>query len=303
MENGLEKENRVLRERVAELERALVSGTDPLLRSLSELAIEYMSVISPDGQLLAAGRPSDGYGSVVGKCVFDFVEPKSADLMRVVFARLIATGCSELYESVGFGEDGSPGHSYLTRAVPLKEGDRVRAIVLVSTDITDRVRLEKSIVEKEETLRFAVKASRLGLWQFDITSGAITWNERLCEIFGVAQAPAGFEEYLSLIDPLDQELVKQQISEALTSGIYRNFEHRVRPMEQGPVTWVLASGTVVKDTDGTTLRLVGGAVDITEQKQLDALQQRAARVESLGQLSAGLAHNFNNLLAVILPAL
>lgn len=299
----LEEENRVLRERVAQLERALARGTDPILCALGQHADSYLTVVTPQGRFLATARPSEGFGSVVGRSVFEFVDEPSVEVMRNAFARVVESRRPQSYESVGYGEDGSPNHTYLTRAVPMIENDEVRAIVLVPTDISERVRLERSLVEKEESLRFALAASRMGLWRWDMVSGEIEWSERLLQICGLQQPPQNYQGYLALVHPDDRASVEQMTAEALRSGVYQSSEHRLIPRHGGGTLWVLASGTVLKDSRGQAVGLMGGAFDITEQKQLALQHQRAARVESIGQLTAGIAHNFNNLLAVIVPSL
>jgi signal transduction histidine kinase/ActR/RegA family two-component response regulator len=90
---------------------------------------------------------------------------------------------------------------------------------------------------------------------------------------------------------------------ALETGVYRTFEHRIAAREGFPERWILAAGSVEMDASGKAARLMGGALDITEQKQASARVNRAERVESIGQFTAGIAHNFNNLLAAILPNL
>jgi|GEM_PF-1122998 len=303
MQRDLEEENRTLRERIVQLEQALASGVDPILRALSEHAASYLSVLTPKGRFLAVGRPSEAFGSVVGRSVFEFVEPSSAERMREVLARVVQTRQPERYESVGYGEDGTLGHTYLTRAIPLCEGDDVHAIVLVPMDITDHVRLERSLADKEESLRFAIEASRMGLWSWDLATDEIVWNDRLREIFETEGTPQNYQPYLELVHPDDHQLVQHTVEQALESGVFATFEHRLAPRGTRGERWVLAAGTVVKNSDGKNIRLMGGAFDITEQKRLALQNQRAERVESIGQLTAGMAHNFNNLLAVIMPNL
>lgn len=299
----LKRENQDLRVRIAQLEEALGAGADPIQRALSDHAAEFLTVITLDGHVLASERTPKAFGSVIGRSVFEFVDAASAEVMRMTFARVAQTHRPEYYECVGRGEDGSPNHTYLTRAVPLAENDKVRAILLVPTDITDRVRLERSLIERGEALNLAVRASRMGLWSWDIPTGEIVWDDRLLEIWGLTETPRDFDSYINLVHPDDQTLVQGMITEALAIGTYRTFEHRVIKLPEQREVWVLAVGTVIKDDSGKPVRLMGGGIDISEQKRLAMQSQRAAWVESLGQLAADIAHNFNNLLAVVVPSI
>jgi two-component system cell cycle sensor histidine kinase/response regulator CckA len=297
----LAEQNRILRERVAQLEKALAAGVDPIMRALLEHAPAFLTVVSPAGHLLATGRTSSGFGSVVGMSVFDFTEASHHAAIRAALARVCETGAPVVYETVAFGENGERGHSYLVRAVPLREGSAVTSIVLVPADITDRVRLERSLAESEQALRLAVDAAKIGLWRWDMESNSVEWDRRVREIWGVAETPANYETYIALVPPDDRAVIQSVVREALETGVYRTFEHRLAATADAGERWVLAAGTVIKNASGKPSVLMGGVIDITEQKQLVLRMERAERVESIGQLTAGIAHNFNNLLAAIIP--
>ncbi|HEY0706225.1 MAG TPA: ATP-binding protein, partial [Polyangia bacterium] len=128
------------------------------------------------------------------------------------------------------------------------------------------------------------------------------WDDRMLEIFGAKAAPADYAHFLALIHPDDRDLVQAAIAKALETGVFTPFEHRILHPD-GLEHWVLGTGTVLRNDSGRSAQLMGGALDITEQKRMTAQLQRAQRVEALGQLTAGLAHNFNNLLVAIIPNL
>jgi PAS domain S-box-containing protein len=297
----LAAENGLLRERVAQLERALDTHSDPILKALVENAPTYLNVITPEGRFMATGRTNASFGSVIGKSVFEFTEPHTHEATRSAWARAVATGEPVVYETVGYAENGETGHVYIVRAIPLRDGDQVTALMLVPTDITDRVRLENSLIESERKLRLAVEASRLGLWRWDVVTDQIEWDARTCEVFGVAEKPAGYDAYQKLLHPADLDLVRGVAERALETGVYPTFEHRLANAPGEPERWVLAAATVVQDCEGKSVSMMGGVLDISEQKHLAAQLARAERVESIGQLTAGIAHNFNNLLTAIVP--
>lgn len=300
MVDELGEQNRVLRARVAELERALASGVDPLLGALLEHAPGFLNVVTPDGRLVATGRTSSGFGSVIGRSMFDFIDASHHGVLREALERACATGAPARCEVVGYGENGEPGHSSIVRFIPVMEGGQVRAVVNVPTDITERARLERSLAESEQALRLAVDAAKIGLWRWDIARNAISWDKRMLEIWGLAETPADYETYRALLHPDDRSLVEAVVRDALETGVYRTFEHRLMVADVGE-RWILASGSVLKDASGKPSLLMGGIVDITEQKRMATRMERAERVESIGQLTAGIAHNFNNLLAAIIP--
>jgi len=298
-----ESEVRVLRERVAQLESAMSGRADPVLVSLLQNTTSFLSVITPDGRIMATGRESEAFGSVVGRSVFEFTPPGSHEVLRQALAKLRETGQPVTYEAGGFGENGEPDHVYHVRAVPVITDGVMQAIVVVPTDITDRVRLERSLRESNETLRMAMSATGMGFWRWDILHDRLEWDQRLREIFGVERTPVDYVDYRKLIHPDDLPAVEGAVRQALEQGHYPTIEHRILRGNDGAERWILAVATVKRDDADKPIMLLGGGLDITDRKQLVRQMELAERVQAVGQLAAGIAHNFNNLLAVIIPTL
>jgi PAS domain S-box-containing protein len=277
--------------------------SDPLLAALLENAAAFLTVITPDGRLVATGRESESFGSVVGRSVLEFTPPSSHEIVMQALAKMNETLQPVTYEAAGYGENGESDHVYQVRGVPIVADGHVESIVLVPTDITQRVRLERSLRESNDSLRLAVAASGMGFWRWDVASDAIHWDARLCEIYGVERAPPDYQRYAKLIHPEDLPVVQAAVRRALEQGTYPTTEHRILRANDGAERWVLAAATVARDESGRPVLLHGGGLDITDRKQLARQLELAERVQAVGQLAAGIAHNFNNLLAVIVPTL
>ncbi|HVZ75117.1 MAG TPA: ATP-binding protein [Polyangia bacterium] len=297
----LQEENRILRERLEQVARGGLGLVDPVMRALMDNLPAFLNVITPEGRTVATGRTSEAFGSVVGRSVFEFANADQHEGMRAAYARVCATKQPTTYETIAYGENGEPNHTYLVRVVPLIEKDAVSLLMLIPTDITERARLERSLTLSEEKLRLAVESTRVGLWSWDMERDEIVWDARALEVFGASAPPRDYEAFLALIHLDDRAMVRDIIGRAREVGVYTPFEHRVAV--PGPERWVLGTGTIVRDGRGTPIAMMGGVIDITAQKHAAAQVQRAQRVEALGQLSAGLAHNFNNLLGAIIPNL
>jgi PAS domain S-box-containing protein len=302
-EADLREENRILRERLERFERGPLELVDPVMRALVDLVPAFVTVINPEGRLLATGRTSEAFGSVIGRSAFEFAEPSCHDVMKAAYARVCETKRATTYETVAYGENGEPNHNYVVRAEPMLDAGEVAMIVLVPTDITDRVRLERSLVVSEEKLRLAVESTSVGLWSWDIVHDVVGWDRRVLEIFGASGPPADYQGFLEVIHPDDRALVHDRVARAVQTGVYTAFEHRLAPRADGIERWVLSTGATLRGETGRPTMLMGGVLDITDQKRAAAQVQRAQRVEALGQLAAGLAHNFNNLLGAIIPNL
>jgi len=185
---------------------------------------------------------------------------------------------------------------YETCAYPQKNG-----LSLFSHDITDRKEAERLLRESEERLRLAPEAARIGTWTFDLAKQKIAWSADVDQIYGLAPGTfAGTEEaFLDLVHPQDRLEVRRIVKLAIAQRSQCEMEFRY--MHSGGETrWMLGRGRVYTDAAGLQIRLVGIAMDITDQKRNEEKLRHTQRLESLGILAGGIAHDFNNLLVGII---
>lgn len=156
--------------------------------------------------------------------------------------------------------------------------------------------------EADERLRLILDAAGMGLWSWDAERDELTWDAQMYRIFGVRPegAPVDRVSFRALLHPEERDEVERVISVALSTGSYPDLEYRVvRP--DGVVRWVHSRAAVHRGPDGRAGRLLGLAVDVTERKQRDEQLRQIQKMDAVGHLTAGIAHNFNNLLMAILP--
>lgn len=149
-------------------------------------------------------------------------------------------------------------------------------------------------------MRLALDATGVGLWLFDLRTNITTWNRRMYELTGL-EAPVPPNRYNQYVHTEDRALTEQATRTTMDTGQFTSLPHRfVRP--DGKVRWMQVFGRVLNER-GVPVRIIGGNIDITDQRELEERFRAAHRLETVGQLAAGISHNFNNLLATILPAI
>ncbi|MBL9134217.1 MAG: response regulator [Verrucomicrobiales bacterium] len=190
---------------------------------------------------------------------------------------------------------------FLSVKFPVRQADgRIRGLCGMSTEITERRRMEVALRESETKLRRAQEVAHVGSWTLDLTSGRLEWSEETCNIFGIPcgtrMTEAGFFER---VHPKDVDFLRQAWKAALQREPF-DVEHRI--LVGSTVRWVHQKARLEFDAEGSPVTAIGTVQDISDKKRVEAQFLRAQRLESVGSLSGGLAHDLNNILAPILLA-
>lgn len=185
------------------------------------------------------------------------------------------------------------------------EFDGRDARLAVAHDLTERLDAERAMQESEERFRLLSRATTDAVWDWDLATDSIWWSDGLEQLFGVTHdaAVATGAQWAARIHPDDRVRVWEGIQAVIRgSGDAWNDEYRFARADGG-FACVQDRGFVIRRADGTPVRMVGGMTDVTERRALEQQVLRAQRLESIGTLAGGIAHDLNNMLSPILMSL
>jgi PAS domain S-box-containing protein len=244
-----------------------------------------------------AGKKAE---EVLGRNAFE-VFPFLRDHGLDVAAQRVLRGETVETNGVVFVEPDGARKVYDRLYIPLRtpEGEIV-GVVCIIRDETARYAAVDALRESDTKLRMAASAARVGLWSWDPATDAVSWETTMCEIFGVALegAPKTRDEYIALVHPEDRERSTERIKQGL---VKERWEDEYRIVRGAEMRWVMSSARVLQ-VDGKRL-VLGAVLDITDRKEREERRRAVQRLEAVGELTAGIAHNFNNLLMGMLPNL
>lgn len=166
--------------------------------------------------------------------------------------------------------------------------------------------LKKVLAEREDRFRRTQRAAQVATWDRDLKTDEVVWSEMMYRIYGLPSGTtqASYPAWRSALHPDDTDRVESELQTAISTQSSYAIEFRVVRNDR-EVRWLARKGEVIRDGNGSAVRLIGCDFDVTAQKNAEQGYRRLAdrlqtiREEERGQLARAIHDELGQALTAV----
>lgn len=254
---------------ITQLESAL-HASEARFRLIAEHASDLIGLLDPSGRRVyvnpAYERILGETRGLIGREAVADMHPDDRARMQKHFAGLVSTGSAPMAEFRMLSRHGEVRHIESYASTIREPSGRVRLVIVVARDITERKVAEEALRARELQLREAQAIADIGSWEWNPVSGGMVWSDHMYRICGVD--PEGVqpsaELFFSLVHPEDRARCMAAAERSRASGDAYDQPFRIVRQADGAVRWFQGRSHADLDQAGQPVRIVGILQDITE---------------------------------------
>ena len=288
---------------------AVVSLSELRYRRLFEAARDGILIVDPVTRQIVDVNPfleeflGFSHDEFIGKELYEFGLLKDEAANQTHFRNLLASGYIRYDDLPLLTRDGRMVDVEFVSNL-YEEGDR-QIIQCNIRDISLRKASDAALRLSEERFELVARAVSDVIWDWDLVSDRLWWSDAFLSTFGYSTngVERGRAAWESRIHPGDRRRTADGLYAAIASNAPSWVAEYHFRLKDGGYSFVRDSGSIMRNQDGLGFRMVGGIRDITEQKKTEIQTMRTHRMESLGTLAGGIAHDLNNVLTPVMMSI
>ncbi len=274
-----------------------------LLRGITEGTTDAVFVKDLQGRYLMMNTAGARFlgrsvAEVIGKDDTELFDPADAREIMERDRKVLEAGGTQTYEEAATSD--GVARIYLSTKGPFRDANgEIAGLLGICRDITDRKRAEEEIRQSQQKLRMHFEHTPLAVVEWDVEFRVAAWNPSAERIFGYSREEAMGKHASFIVPPQVREHVDRVLNDLLSHKVGASSTND-NVTKDGRIISCEWYNTPLVDEFGRVLGAASLAQDVTERVALEERLRQSQKMEAIGRLAGGVAHDFNNLITVIL---